>query len=242
MAKSSNVVYANTDQMDCIADLLKGFPKSAVGVLNRVLVRTANTVRVETARQIPKVFGAPQKEIKSALSSSKRKIRTIVGNSGTGSVSVEVVGRPLTATRFRHTPKELPAERAKRRAAEGKKVGKPRKYKSKVMIYRTRGMKFLGPVKGQDGKKKSVFLAPTGAKNSSGVQHIFFYRTGVKNSKGREKIKAVTTLSVPQMVVNEKVATPLLARINEVLEKRTEHELNREFGSLGSNLKKAGWK
>ena len=240
MPNPNNVVYANTGQLERMAELLQGFPKSAAGIMNRVLSRAADTVRVETARQIPKVFGAPQKEIKSALASSRRKIKTIVGAVGTGSVSVEVIGQPLTVIRFRHSPTVPPAEKAQERERQGKKARKPSKYRANVLIYRDKGMRRIGPVTGSDGRLKSVFIAPTGAKNPLGVPYIFFYRTGVKGAKGREEIKAVRTLSVPQMVTNEKVAGPLVAKVNETIAKRAEHELNREFGNLGSNLRKLG--
>lgn len=105
---AGNEIFANTEQLDTIAKLLEGFPNEGGKIVNRVLLRGASTVRVETGRQIPKVFGAPQKEIRSALNSSKRKVKTIMGASGEGSLSVQVSGRPLTITRFRHTPSAPP--------------------------------------------------------------------------------------------------------------------------------------
>lgn len=230
MRVEKNSIYANTGQLDKMASLLKGYPSSASKVMNRVLSRTVDTVRVEVARQIPKVFGAPQKEIRHALNSGKRKVKTLVGASGEGSVSIEVLGRPLSAVRFRHTPTRAPMS--------GKR-GKPRRYRPTVTIYRERGAKSLGPVK-VGGEKKSIFLAPTGARKANGISHIFFYRTGEKNSKGREELKSVITLSIPQMVVNEKVADPLIQAVNQTVAKRLEHELNLEFVNLGSNLRKVG--
>lgn len=75
-----SIVYANTDQLDKVAELLKGYPVSAVKTLNHVFARAGDTVRVELGRQIPKVFGAPQKEIKDALNSGRRKVRTVQGS------------------------------------------------------------------------------------------------------------------------------------------------------------------
>lgn len=135
-----SIVYANTDQLDKVAELLKGYPVSAVKTLNHVFARAGDTVRVELGRQIPKVFGAPQKEIKDALNSGRRKVRTVQGAVGEGTVSVEVVGRPLTAVRFKHTPSVPPSVAAKERAASGKKSRNPRRYQARVMIYRDRGM------------------------------------------------------------------------------------------------------
>ena len=225
---ADGVIYANTEQLERVADLLSAFPKSAGRVVNRVLVRAADTVRVETARLVPKVFGAPQKEIRSALNNrASRKVRTITGAAGEGSVSVEVAGRPLTVTRFRHTPSTPPSKGAKRR-----------RYRPAAMIYRARGMKPLRPVLGSDGKRKPVFLAPT--KGGSEARWIFFRRTGAYNSRGREKIEALRSLSIPQMVVVPEVSEPLVKAVNETLGKRIAHELDREFDGLGANLKGDG--
>ena len=235
-----SIVYANTDQLDKVAEVVKGYPFSAVKTLNLVIARAGDTVRVELGRQIPKVFGAPQKEIKDALNSGRRKVRTVQGAVGEGTVSVEVVGRPLTAVRFKHTPSVPPSVAAKERAASGKKSRNPRRYQARVMIYRDRGMLTLGPVAGSDGKNKSVFLASTGTKNPVKVPYIFFYRTGQIEGGGREGIKPVVSLSVPQMVTNEKVAKPLTEKVNETISKRLLHELDQEFGNLGTNLKAGG--
>ena len=68
---ANNIIYANTEQLDEVADLLKGCPKMAVRVMNSVLARAGDTVRVETGRQIPKVYGVPQKEIRDSLNSKR---------------------------------------------------------------------------------------------------------------------------------------------------------------------------
>lgn len=235
---ANNVVFANTASLDAVSELLKGYPASATKVLNRVFARAGDTVRVELGRQIPKVFGVPQKEIKNALNNGGRKVRTIQGADGEGSVSVEVVGKPLTAVRFKHTPTVPPSVAA--RSKGGKKTRGPRKYRPTVTIYRDRGVLALGPVAGADGKNKPVFLASTGARNPAKVPYIFFYRTGKETGKGREGIKPVVTLSVPQMLTNEKVAEPLVEKVNETISKRLVHELDQEFGNLGSNLKSGG--
>ena len=42
------------------------------------------------------------------------------------------------------------------------------------------------------------------------------------------------------MVTNEKVAKPLTEKVNETISKRLLHELDQEFGNLGTNLKAGG--
>lgn len=226
--RNGSEIYANTGQLDKIAELLEGFPAEGGKIMNRVLLRAADTVRVETGRQIPKVYGAPQKEIRSALNGKKRKVRTIMGASGTGSVSVEVVGRPLTITRFRHTPSS---------PAKPEKGKKRRLIQPKSMIFRDSGMKNLGPLH-RSGKLKPVFLMPVKKKNDGNLRYLLSYRNGVRKGK-REKISVIRTLSIPQMVTNEKVGPVIAEKANQTVFKRLTHELDREFGTLGTNLAEA---
>lgn len=221
---AGNEIYANTKQLDRLAELLQGYPKDAVKVLNAVLGRAVDTVRVETARQIPRVFGAPQKEIRSALNSGKRKVKAIMGESGEGSISIAVIGRPLTLTRFQHKPvtPKTPGKGKKKRTAS-----------AAVKIVNDKGLRPLKPLPGADGKNKPVFLMP--AKAGAEDRYLFAARTGAK-SGAKEKVKVLRTLSVPQMVTDEKVGTAITEKVNETVEKRLTHELDRLFGNLGTNL------
>ncbi|MCI1965882.1 MAG: hypothetical protein LKJ17_07100 [Oscillospiraceae bacterium] len=223
-----NEIYANTEQLEKVADLLQGFPEEWAKIMNRVLLRAADTVRVETGRQIPKVYGAPQKEIKAALNGKKRKVKTVMGAAGEGSVSVEVLGRPLTIMRFRHTP------RVPRKTAKGKKR---RKYTAKAMITKSNGMLSVGPVLRQ-GKLKSVFLMPVKKNNGNSGRYLFAYRSGEKEN-GREKLHVIRTLSIPQMVTNENVGPEIVKKVNQTVLKRLTQELDWEFGNLGTNLREA---
>ncbi len=224
---AGNVIYANTKQLDQVADLLQNYPKEAVQIMNSVLSRAADTVRVEAGRRIPKVFGAPQKEIKSALNSRQRKVRTVMGASGIGSVSVVILGRPLTLTRFRHTPTTPP---------HATKKGKRRKVQAKAKIYNAKGNIPVGPLKGLDGQNRSVFLIPV--KKSTDERYLFAYRSG--SDGGRRKLKVLRSLSIPQMVTNEEVGPVIVDKVNETMMTRLTHELDRSFGNLGTNLFQGG--
>ncbi len=219
----SSEIYANTQQLNRIADLLKAFPPEGGRIMNRVLSRAADSVRVEVGRQIPKVFGISQKEIRSALNGSQRKVKTVVGESGEGSVSIAVLGRPLTLTRFHHNP-QVPSGFSK--------SGKKKVFRVKAMIRKDSGMVPIGPILGKDGKLKSVFLIPA---KSGSDKYLFAYRTGIFKGK-REKLKVLRTLSIPQMVTDEKVGTEIVKKVNQTVFNRMTHELDREFGNLGTNL------
>lgn len=220
-----NAIYANTGQLDKVADLLQGYPEEAAKIMNSVLSRAADTVRVEAGRQIPKVFGASQKEIRSALNSKQRQVKTVMGAAGVGSVSVMVLGRPLTLTRFRHTPQAPP---------QSGKGSKQRVFRMKALILREKGLASVGPVRGMDSKNKPVFLMPSKRGDGSG-SYLFAFRTGVMKGT-REKIKVIRTLSIPQMVMNDQVGPVIAEKANQTIYKRLTHELDRSFGNLGTNL------
>lgn len=225
----SNVIYANTEQLDKIAQLLQGYPREAAKIMNGVLLRAADTVRVEVGRQIPKVYGVPQKEIRSALNSKQRKVKIVTGAAGEGSVSVAVFGRPLTMTRFRHTPQSPP---------QAAKSGKRRAFRVKALVSRESGMKSVGPVRGLDSTNKPVFLMPAKKKDGSG-SYLFAFRTGAKKGT-KEKLKVIRTLSIPQMVTNDQVGPGIVDKVNQTVFKRLTHELDRSFGNLGTNFAAGG--
>lgn len=74
------------------------------------------------------------------------------------------------------------------------------------------------------GKKKalgsSVFLAPSGA---LGTTEIPFKRT----TDARLPIDAIRTVSIPQTIGNEKVAADIKVRLNDLLLKRLQHNIDR---------------
>ena len=74
------------------------------------------------------------------------------------------------------------------------------------------------------GQKKalgsSVFLAASG---SAGTTEIPFKRTTAK----RLPIEAVKTVSIPQMITNEKVSADIKARMDELLATRLKHNTER---------------
>ena len=145
-----------------------------------------------------------------------------MGAAGEGSVSVEVLGRPLTLSRFQHSPTAPPQQ------ARGKK----RKiYQVKAMVLRGNGKIPVGPVHGTDGKLKPVFLMPA---KSGSDKFLLAFRTGVKKGK-REQVKVLRTLSVPQMVTNEQVGPVIVEKVNKVIFDRLGHEIDRSFARLQTN-------
>ena len=215
-------IFADVSMLERTGEVLKNYPAAAAKVVNRTLARLEGTVRTESARQIPKVFGLPSKEVSAVLQKSKRRIKSIVGGVGEGSLAIQISGNLLTATRFRHTPTRPPAAGKRGR----------RKVQPTLTVYLNGGKKPLQPVLGMDGKRKPIFLA----KRPGAEGYFLYHRTGQKNQQGKEKLEVLHSLSVPQMVVVPQVAEPLTQKVLETAEKRLTHELDYEFGQLGSYL------
>ena len=66
--------------------------------------------------------------------------------------------------------------------------------------------------------------------------YLFARRTGIEKN-GRETVKVLRTLSIPQMVGNDQVGPAIADKVSQTIFVRLEHELDREFGNLGTNLK-----
>ena len=92
----------------------------------------------------------------------------------------------------------------------------------------------LRPRQGEDGRLKPAFLARNG--NRADSRYIYFRRTGVlRIGKSREKITAIQSVSIPQMVQNPRVEGPVLSAVNGAVD----NKMNRELDSLLSRMKGA---
>ena len=92
----------------------------------------------------------------------------------------------------------------------------------------------LRPRQGEDGRLKPAFLARNG--NRADSRYIYFRRTGVlRLGKNREKITAIQSVSIPQMVQNPQVEGPVLSAVNGAVD----NKMNRELDILLSRMKGA---
>lgn len=110
-------------------------------------------------------------------------------------LSIVYRGRVLTPTHFSMTPR--------------KRYKKNRPYIVSAQIRKSNGRVALG---------HKVFLGKSG---NEGSKQIPFQRKGVN----RYPIESIKTVSVPQMITNEKVSEGIYKSINEGLKERLEHHL-----------------
>lgn len=125
--------------------------------------------------------------------------------------SITSKGHTLSLAHFPHSPKT----RLKKR------------YKVKATIKREGGRKTINT-------QPLPFIASTGAKSSDKVQHNIFKRIGTS----RLPIKLIRTLSIPQMITNEKVASQIQRAAQERYEDRLEHEVIYRMTNINNRVKR----
>lgn len=135
------------------------------------------------------------------------------------SMSLIYRGRVLTPVRFSMTPKAPKASytlKAQIMKGEKKTLGKVKKLTKKQR-------KNIGKNFTQQGTRSSnkspIMLMHTGNKQEGGTNYIPFQR----QSKDRNDLKAIKTISMPQMISNPKVEKEVYAAISDKLGKRFDH-------------------
>lgn len=126
--------------------------------------------------------------------------------------SVESRGHVLSMAHFPFTPKT--AKRSKRSVLD-----------TAVMVAIKKGQRVLS---------RKGFVASTGAKSPDKVQYNVFKRTG----KGHFPIETIKTLSIPQMITNEKVAEQVQESSQKMLDQRLDHEITRLMTSMDKNIRR----
>ncbi|PNT91287.1 phage tail protein [Clostridium thermosuccinogenes] len=92
-------------------------------------------------------------------------------------------------------------------------------------------------IKKSKGKipSKKGFVATTGAKDPDKIPYNVFKRLG----KGRLPIAPIRTLSVPQMITNEKVGEQVQQSAQAMLEQRLDHEITRIMTSMNKEIRRS---
>lgn len=226
------VLTLDMSQLNELEKQLKGLPKKLITANRRMLARTEGRVKTELYRLIPPATTMSKEKLHSDFWAKHRGGVRLV--SGRHEVSIRVVGKSLSLARFEHTPSEND------RAA----------YPVKARVYRDGPLKVVGRLQAKKEKRLfrrlgneetrlfSPFLAPAKIKNS-GVPgpYIIFRRTGKRSKKsGKQAIESVRALAVPQMVVNPRIANPLLRALTISMDKTIAHEVDRHLQMMGKEV------
>lgn len=176
--------------------------KAAEKVLKATGSDMRRRVPGKVADEVRTVYNIKKSEITPSgkgAAKGKRKAGSVrVKGSTVSEVQIIYTGRVLTPTHFGMRPKTLT-----------KPTGKKRKRKPITAEIKKGQRKSLG---------SNVFLG-----SNQGGGYIPFKRKG----KSRYPIEAVKTLSMPQMISNEGVNRKIARDVNDMLEARLIHNLNR---------------
>lgn len=126
--------------------------------------------------------------------------------------SITSKGHTLSIAHFPHSPQAPPAKR--------------RNYKVKATIKKGSRQTIKSEPK--------TFIASTGAKTSDKIQYNVFRRLG----EDRLPITVIRTLSVPQMIGNEKVSEEIRKAAEDKFNERLEHEIIRAMTTVQKSIKK----
>lgn len=192
---------------------LKGYAR-LIDELNKVTKDSESVIKKTTsdfksrapawvAAAVSETYGIKKAEITKAKSGAKAVGKVKVSGILVDNVQITFSGRVLTPTHFRMKPTKRPTSK---KDESGRTTRKARKYTVTAEIFKGK-RKVLG---------SNVFLG-----TNKGTGQIPFQRTG----KARTPIEAIKTVSIPQAITNEIVASQIQKSIDEGLTKRLEHHM-----------------
>ena len=196
-----------TIKADGIKAITKQLEKDAKAA-KKVLTATGNDMKRrvpgKVADDVRTTYNIKKSDIMPSKKNGTRKAgRISVKGDTVSAVSIVYTGHTLSVARFGMTPKSP--------NSKGVKVKKRRPIRAQI----------------KKGSKKVVsvraFLGNTGTSSQDKTQYIAFMRKG----KQPYPIVPVKTLSVPQMVSNERVMAMVEKDVNKMLEERLKHNLSR---------------
>ena len=184
---------------------LKDLNKDVDKAISRTVSDCAQRAPAQVTKAVTAVYGIKSSEVTEAGQGAKRGAKTVgkikVKGVSIDNVQLEYKGRLLTPIHFSMTPKAPPE--------------KGKKFKVRAAIYK--------------GSKKTLgtglWLAKPKKKVEDGKDppYIAWKRVG----KTRYPIEVIRTVSIPQMIDNEKVNADIKTRMEDLLIKRLNHNTER---------------
>lgn len=205
-------IFIDTKQIDKLSSELKGFEKEVKSATRLALNRTINHVITKAGQTVSKLYAVKSTEVKATFKGGIKK-----PTNNDLSTRVLSVGHTLSIAHFPHNPNNPLLAKMIAIRYNNSKI--------KVKIKKSEGYKVIN---GNPG----AFIASTGAKSDSGVQFNVFKRVG----KARLPIKVIRTLSIPQMITNEVVASQVQEAATQKLSERFEHEIDRKMATMKSKI------
>lgn len=187
-------------------------------VVKRLVSDAKKRVPGWVASEVTKVYNIKKSEITPAKAGKSKKTAGSVRVNGQTIDGLEIVyrGRPLTPTHFGMTPKAPKAAytlKAEIIKGQKKVMGQKKKLTKKQRAALGKNFRRQGT---QTSNHSPIMLMPTGANSIEKTQYIPFQRV----SADRKDVKAIKTVSLPQMVSSERTRDDINQAINENLGKR----------------------
>ena len=196
----ARVLNINIKGYEDVVKQLNSMNKDSAKVINRTIGDIKSRGPGWISQEVTKEYNIKKKDVNGTKKVVKKAGSFRVSGEKLDNLVIIYQGRLLTPIHFRMTPTVRPVN--------------GRSYTVRVRIKKNGGRKALG---------SNVFLGKSGRE---GTVQISFQRVG----KRRLPIKAIKTLSVPQMITNETVSENIHKRMNEEIAKRLDHNLKRILG------------
>lgn len=193
---AAGIMNVVIENYDSLVKNIKNIEKQSEKAVQRTISDSKSRGHGWVSQEVVKEYNIKKKDINEAKQGVKKGGNLIkIAGANVDSLYIVYRGRLLTPTHFGMKPTSRPSNK--------------RPYIVTAQIKKSVGRKPLG---------HRVFLASAGGE---GAKQIPFQRQG----KERIPIDAIKTLSVPQMVTNEKVAENIQGRMSDELLKRLKHNM-----------------
>lgn len=204
-------------RLEAVQQSVRQLRRRSERVVERTIKDAKQRVPGWVATEVAKQYGVNKKEITGNKIGSMR-----ISGSTMQDLRFTYKGRRLTPTHFKMSP-QAPTGGAytlKATIIKGQrsKLGKVKKLTKKQRKALGRNFKGMNP---RTSDHSPIMLMHTGNAHAGGTDYIPFQR----KSTSRTDVHPIKTVSLPQMITNEKVASNIYNVIDEKLGKRLEHHL-----------------
>lgn len=204
-------------RIDAVMQRVRLIQRGAERAVDRTIKDAKKRVPGWVATEVAKQYGVDKKEVAGNKLGSMR-----ISGSTMQDLRFTYKGRRLTPTHFKMSPKYPTggAYTLKATILRGQRstLGKVKKLTKKQRKALGRNFKAMNP---KTSDHSPIMLMKTGNRQAGGTDYIPFQR----KSTNRTDVHPIKTVSLPQMITNEKVASNIYNVIDEKLGKRLEHHL-----------------
>jgi hypothetical protein len=205
---SSENIFVDTKQLDRLSIQFKSLGNEMPAAAASALNRTLDFVVTRIGRIVPQEYAIKTGEVKETMSKRKASKTSL-------DASITSKGHTLSFAHFPHSP-ETPVIALTLGASH-------EKARVKVKIKKSKGRV----------TSKTGFIAKTGAKSVDKIPYNVFHRL----TKNRLPIAPIRTLSVPQMIGNEKMEPEIQEAAQKKLAERIEHEIDWRLNNVKKQIK-----